>query len=134
MTLGERIPEKYFYTIGEICRLTGTKAHILRYWESQFKLLRPARRYSGHRKYTQRDLELINRIRYLIIDRRFTLAGAKKEINRQFAGKPSLAPGTSTTPGTSAIPFLRELKKEIDECLDIFKPQDAIQQEFAGLK
>src|SRR5436190_19010445 len=81
--------DKYFYTIGDVSKLTGTKPHILRYWESQFKLLRPARRYSGHRKYTQREIDMINRIKYLILDRRYTLAGAKKEINRQLTGKPS---------------------------------------------
>ena len=66
------IPEKYFYTIGEVSRLTRTKSHILRYWESQFKLLRPARRYSGHRKYTQREIDLINKIRYLTFEKRYT--------------------------------------------------------------
>ena len=80
------IPEKHFYTIGDVSQLTGTKPHVLRYWESQFKLLKPARRYSGHRKYTRRDVELISRIRFLIHERKFTLAGAKREINRLFAG------------------------------------------------
>src|SRR5436190_5261157 len=113
------LPDKYFYTIGDVSRLTSTKAHILRYWESQFKLLRPARRYSGHRKYTQREIDLINRIRYLIQERKFTLAGAKREINRQMTGK-SPAPATATAAApSSAVPFLRELKKEIDECLDL---------------
>src|ERR1700751_3088563 len=87
------LPDKYFYTIGDVSRLTSTKPHILRYWESQFKLLRPARRYSGHRKYTQREIDLINRIRYLILERIFTLAGAKREINRQLTGK---TPSTAT--------------------------------------
>src|SRR5207237_6259534 len=94
------IPQKYFYTIGDVCKLTGTKPHILRYWESQFKLLRPARRYSGHRKYTTRDIELINKIKYLIVDKKYTLAGAKKEINRQlnYKGKE----GTTSTNGSAA--------------------------------
>jgi DNA-binding transcriptional MerR regulator len=79
------LPEKHYYTIGDVSRLTGTKPHILRYWESQFKLLRPARRYSGHRKFTQRDIDLVNKIRFLILDKKYTLAGAKREINRQYA-------------------------------------------------
>lgn len=136
MSLPEHpLPDKYFYTIGDVSRLTSTKAHILRYWESQFKLLRPARRYSGHRKYTQREIDLINRIRYLIQERKFTLAGAKREINRQLTGKtPSaLSPVTTATPN-SAVPFLKELKKEIDDCLELLGSDQSAQQELIGLK
>ena len=45
------LPEKHYYTIGDVSKMTGVKPHVLRYWEANFKLLRPARRYSGHRKY-----------------------------------------------------------------------------------
>ena len=61
-----------FRTIGELSAELKLPQHILRYWESQFKLLRPARRYSGHRKYTQREIDLINRIKFLIIEKKFT--------------------------------------------------------------
>ncbi len=127
------IPEKYFYTIGDVCRLTGTKPHILRYWEAQFKLLRPARRYSGHRKYTQRDIDLINRIKALVIDRKFTLAGAKREINRQMNPRfrEEAAP---SAPNTAAfLPLLHEIKKEVESCLEILQPAPK-QQELVGLK
>jgi len=123
------IPEKYFYTIGDVCRITGTKPHILRYWESQFKLLRPARRYSGHRKYTQKDIELITRIKFLIIDKRFTLAGAKREINRQLTAK-----GTDMkTLDPSMAGALQDLKREIEECLELLAPEMK-QQELLDLK
>jgi DNA-binding transcriptional MerR regulator len=117
LSLTVDLPEKHFYTIGDVCRLTNTKPHILRYWESQFKLLRPARRYSGHRKYTQRDVELINQIRVLLLDKKFTLAGAKREINRQTS--PKFQEPAAASKGTSALPLLQELKKDIDACLDI---------------
>jgi DNA-binding transcriptional MerR regulator len=124
------IPEKYFYTIGDVSQLTGTKPHILRYWESQFKLLRPARRYSGHRKYTKREIDLINRIKFLVVDRRFTLAGAKREINRQQTGRvpDSTAPVAAATAVQTAEPLLREIKKDIDECLALLKPEPAQQE------
>lgn len=122
-----QLPEKLYYTIGDVCRLTGTKPHILRYWESQFKLLRPARRYSGHRKFTQKDIELINKIRFLILDKKFTLAGAKREINRQFSPN-----GTGETSkddkAMAARPILIELKKDLDACLEILGPEAAPQQ------
>lgn len=119
------LPEKLFYTIGDVSRLTGTKPHILRYWESQFKLLRPARRYSGHRKYTPRDIELINKIRFLILDKKFTLAGAKREINRQYSPNEPAVDDKSA----AARPILLELKKDIDSCLEILGPAE-VQQEL----
>lgn len=115
------LPEKHFYTIGDVCKLTGIKPHILRYWEEQFKILKPARRYSGHRKYTRDDIDLINRVRFLIVDRKFTLAGAKREINRLV---PPKAGGKidASTPVLTALPLLNEIKKEIDDCLSILGP------------
>ena len=115
------IPQKYFYTIGDVCKLTGTKPHVLRYWEAQFKLLRPARRYSGHRKYTQREIDLIQRIKHLVVERKYTLAGAKREINR-------VKTGTATTQSpekpTLAMPLLHDLKKDVDACLDLLNPAE----------
>lgn len=133
--LDRPLPDKYFYTIGDVCRLTSTKPHILRYWESQFKLLRPARRYSGHRKYTQREIDLINRIRYLIQERRFTLAGAKREIARHVNGRAALGvlPDNPSPASSSAVPFLRDLKKEIDECLNLLGSSQPSQQELLKL-
>jgi DNA-binding transcriptional MerR regulator len=124
------IPDKYFYTIGDVSRITGTKPHILRYWESQFKLLRPARRYSGHRKFTQKDIDLINRIKTLVIDKKFTLAGAKREINRHMMPKGQGA-GANVV---SLAPILREIKKEVESCLEILQPPVPQQQELVGLK
>ena len=123
------LPQKSFYTIGDVSRITGTKPHVLRYWESQFKLLRPARRYSGHRKYTQRDIELVNRIRFLILERKYTLAGAKREIHRLFAGAraatgPAAAAAVPDQAVASTAPLLREIKKEVETCLDILGPDE----------
>jgi DNA-binding transcriptional MerR regulator len=117
------IPQKHFYTIGDVCSLTGTKPHVLRYWESKFKLLRPARRYSGHRKFTPEDIDLINRIRYLIVDRKFTLTGAKKEIQKQMGAKHAVR-ALSLSPETLAV--LRDLQKDVDECLSLVKPARAV--------
>jgi DNA-binding transcriptional MerR regulator len=113
------IPEKYFYTIGDVSKLTGVKPHVLRYWEGQFKLLRPARRYSGHRKFTPKDIDLINKVKFLIIDKKYTLAGAKREINRQMSVRTKAEEPASFT---AAMPLLREIKKDIEECLEILGP------------
>ncbi len=111
-----KVPEKYFYTIGDVSDLTGVKQHILRYWESQLSALRPARRYSGHRKYTIKEVDLINKVRYLIVDRKYTLAGASKEINRQM-NRSATAEQPLHQQGPDYRKALLDLKKEIDECL-----------------
>jgi len=130
------IPKKYFYTIGDVCKLTGTKPHILRYWESQFKLLKPARRYSGHRKYTQHEVDVINKIHFLIIDRKFTLAGAKKEIARQYTEKQTVnkeaAPVGAPQTQPANMDMLRDIQKHIQDCLTILKPAPR-QQELISL-
>lgn len=121
------VPEKYFYTIGDVAEITKIKPHVLRYWENHFKVLRPARRYSGHRKYTQREIELINQIRHLVVDRKFTLNGAKREIHRQINGKasPGLRGGASAKPENEVnrAALLRDIKKDVEDCLRILEPK-----------
>jgi len=127
------VPDKYFYTIGDVSEITKIKPHVLRYWEGHFKVLRPARRYSGHRKYTQRDIDLINKIRYLVIDRKFTLSGARREINRQLNLKPNpLGPPITASASTESVSLLREIKKDVEECLDVLGPKDG--GDLLGLK
>jgi len=130
------IPDKHYYTIGDVSRITGTKPHILRYWESQFKLLRPARRYSGHRKFSQREIELINRIRYLIFERKFTLAGAKREITKELNAKAKgLTPRSpeAKTPAATPMPqILQDVQKDIEDCIQLLRPEP-VQKELVGL-
>ena len=72
------IPDKNYFTISEVSRITGIKPYVLRYWESEFKLLVPARRDSGQRKYQRKDIELVLRIKELLYNNKFTIAGAKR--------------------------------------------------------
>src|SRR5438067_12679328 len=72
--------EKLYYRIGEVESLTGVPAYVLRYWESEFKLLRPKKNPAGQRLYRPRDLELVQRIKTLLYDERLTLEGAKKRL------------------------------------------------------
>lgn len=68
---------KLYYTIGEVTQLTGVPAHVLRYWEGEFPQLKPKKSRAGNRAYQERDLEVISRIRTLLYERRFTIAGAR---------------------------------------------------------
>jgi DNA-binding transcriptional MerR regulator len=72
--------EKLYYRIGEVEQITAVPAYVLRYWESEFKLLRPKKNPAGQRLYRPRDLELVLRIKALLYDERLTLEGAKKRL------------------------------------------------------
>jgi DNA-binding transcriptional MerR regulator len=74
------VAEKLYYRIGEVEELAGVPAYVLRYWESEFKLLRPKKNPAGQRLYRRRDLELVQRIKSLLYDERLTLEGAKKRL------------------------------------------------------
>jgi DNA-binding transcriptional MerR regulator len=72
--------ERLYYRIGEVSRITGLKPHVLRYWESEFKMIKPYKGGSLQRLYRKRDLDLILKIKKLLYEDGFTIAGAKKKI------------------------------------------------------
>jgi DNA-binding transcriptional MerR regulator len=74
------LSEKLYYRIGEVEEITEVPAYVLRYWESEFKLLRPKKNPAGQRLYRPRDVELVQRIKTLLYDERLTLEGAKKRL------------------------------------------------------
>lgn len=77
------IPEKIFFKIGEVCDLVGVQAHVLRYWETEFPMLSPQKNRSGQRTYRRRDVEIALRIKELLYDELFTIAGAKKKLQSE---------------------------------------------------
>jgi DNA-binding transcriptional MerR regulator len=74
------IPDKLYYRIGEVEQITEVPAYVLRYWESEFKLLRPKKNPAGQRLYRRKDIDLVLRIKTLLYDERLTLEGAKKRL------------------------------------------------------
>ena len=74
------VAEKLYYRIGEVEEIAGVPAYVLRYWESEFKLLRPKKNPAGQRLYRRRDLELVQRIKSLLYEERLTLEGARKRL------------------------------------------------------
>jgi DNA-binding transcriptional MerR regulator len=71
-----------FYSIGEVCSLTDLKPHVLRYWESQFRFLNPAKNRSGNRVYKSREVELIMLVKQLLYTEKFTIDGARQRIDQ----------------------------------------------------
>ena len=80
------IPEKLFFKIGEVCELAGVQAHVLRYWESEFPMLAPQKNRAGQRVYRKRDVEMALRIKELLYEDQYTIAGAKKRLNNEIRG------------------------------------------------
>ena len=74
------IPDKLFFKIGEVSELTETEPYVLRYWETEFSPLLPAKNKSGQRIYKKSDIEMIQRIKHLLYEEGFTIAGAKKRL------------------------------------------------------
>ncbi len=80
------IPEKLFFKIGEVCELAGVQAHVLRYWESEFSTLAPQKNRAGQRVYRKRDVEMALRIKELLYEDQYTIAGAKKRLASDLRG------------------------------------------------
>jgi len=72
--------KKLYYSIGEVSEITGLKQYVLRYWESEFTQLNPSKNSAGNRNYRKSDIDLINEIKDLLYDRRFTIKGAKQHL------------------------------------------------------
>ena len=74
------VPTKLYYKIREVCEIVGVEAHVLRFWETEFPALSPPKSKSGQRTYRPKDIELLLRIRELLYDKGFTIAGARKQL------------------------------------------------------
>src|SRR4028119_1966771 len=113
MGLPERaIPEKIFFKIGEVCDLVGVQAHVLRYWETEFPMLAPQKNRAGQRTYRRRDVEIALRIKELLYEDLYTIAGAKKKLISELREhtKLKVVPNNETTQFESKI----EQKSEPD--------------------
>src|SRR5438552_7415607 len=85
--MDKKIPNKLFFKIGEVCEITDTQPYVLRYWESEFPALAPAKNSSGQRIYRRKDIETVLRIKQLLYEEGFTIAGAKKRLETEMAGR-----------------------------------------------
>jgi DNA-binding transcriptional MerR regulator len=103
-TATQTTTEKDFYRIGEVSRLTALKPFVLRYWETEFPMLEPVKSPSGHRLYRQEDVEMVLRIKRLLYDEGFTIAGARRHLREQNgAGESDGASGVASSGASSGI-------------------------------
>ena len=118
--MNEPIAKKAYYSIGEVCDLTGLKDHVLRYWETQFEVLNPTKNRAGNRVYRPKEIELILLVKHLLYEEKYTIEGARKKLQdmrrvgelaeeRQEVLEPEVVAG---------------MKEELRELLDILTPPD----------
>lgn len=119
-------PAKIYFSISEVCEQTGLEPHVLRYWESEFPQLRPKKNRAGNRAYRAKDIALIEQIRGLLYEEKFTIPGAKKRLaqarHASVTGETESIPESETpavtTPDTpDTIPSLKTIKDELGELL-----------------
>lgn len=108
-------PGQEFFSIGDVCQLTDLKPHVLRYWESQFKFLNPAKNRSGNRVYKAREVELIMLVKNLLYIEKYTIEGARIRLD-QFRRTGELRNHSLTASRTQAV---REVAQEIDDILAV---------------
>lgn len=137
------IPEKLFFKIGEVCELAGVQAHVLRYWESEFPMLAPQKNRAGQRVYRKRDVEMALRIKELLYEDQYTIAGAKKRLTNELRGGklkvngdeenaadvPRSSFAASVTPATAEErQGLKQLAAELRELLSLLEQETKAQQ------
>ena len=76
----EEIAKKVYYSIGEVCELSGLKPHVLRYWESQFDVLSPTKNRGGNRAYRSKDIEVVLLVKHLLYEEKYPIEGANKRL------------------------------------------------------
>ena len=96
----KKIPNKLFFKIGEVCEITDTQPYVLRYWESEFAALAPAKNSSGQRIYRRKDIETVLRIKQLLYEEGFTIAGAKKRLEVELGGRGNTPQAMASLPET----------------------------------
>jgi DNA-binding transcriptional MerR regulator len=117
------LPEQTYFSISEVTQLTGVKPYVIRYWESQFSVLRPARRDSGQRKFTQKEVDAILRIKDLLYERRYTIAGAKRFLKQEVRrGTAQLKLDLGDAQGSpNTLDALRTIRKDLEDTLRLLK-------------
>jgi DNA-binding transcriptional MerR regulator len=116
---------KVYYSISEVCARTGLEPHVLRYWESEFSQLRPKKNRAGNRAYRLKDIEIIDYIKYLLYEEKFTIPGAKKKLTESKDhrdGEQIKLELDQTKPQSDGNGFsIDELKSELGEVLKLLK-------------
>lgn len=106
-----KIPDKLYFKIGEVSKICGLPAYVLRFWENEFTCIRPKRTSAGQRLYRRNDVKMVLKIRHLLHEKKFTIQGAKQHLSTQKTG----------ATGAVATKLLAELKTELESLRDLLE-------------
>jgi DNA-binding transcriptional MerR regulator len=111
--------EKRLFKIGEVCRIADVQPYVLRYWETEFAALAPNKSGGGQRLYTQREIDIILRIKQLLYSEGFTIAGAKKKLETELSDPAPAPVAAAAPPSADTKKVLVEVKRELTAILDL---------------
>ena len=101
----------YYYTIGEVGNLLDLKAHVLRYWETEFPQVHPKKKFGRNRRYSPDDIDILKKIKYMLHTQGFTIEGAKKKLKIDMANKEQISLDFSVDKKEAKKHIINELKK-----------------------
>jgi DNA-binding transcriptional MerR regulator len=118
------IPDKLYFKIGEVSRITGVKPHVLRYWESEFGAFSPNKSRSRQRLYQRKDIELILCLKRLLYQEGYTISGARRKLREKDAAaivEPESVPGPENVSGNKTHELLSEVRKDLMNLRDLLR-------------
>lgn len=125
--------KKTYYSISEVCSLTGLEPHVLRYWETEFSQLRPKKNRAGNRAYREKDIEVVKYIKQLLYEEQFTIPGAKKRLAEPRVDSSGPAPQTETVASAMQTELSFQDLPARDPAPESGKLKSALKQELTEL-
>ena len=120
MSVRRELPAKLYYRIGEVAGIVGVEPHVLRYWETEFRSVRPQKSAKGQRIYSRRDVETLLKVKDLLYAHRFTIAGARRKL-REGGVEPVAPEAVSSEETTRMREALVALRTEIVALIEEFE-------------
>ena len=116
--MSRQLPDKLYFRIGEVAEIVGVEPHVLRYWETEFRSIRPEKSRKGQRVYSRRDVDTLLKVKELLYGHRYTIAGAKRKLR-----------GDGVEPIDESDPSLRTIKRMRESLQDMRQAlQDTISE------
>jgi len=114
----EPIAKRAYYSIGEVCELAGLKPHVLRYWETQFEVIRPTKNRAGNRVYRPKEVESVLLVKHLLYDQKYTIEGAVQRIREMRKS------GDMPEKSSAALEdeFLSEMREDLHQLIAVLTP------------
>jgi len=116
--MDSELPDKQYFKIGEVARITSLNSSVLRFWETEFEMLRPMKSHTGQRLYNKQDVQLLIKIKQLLYAEKLTIAGARNRL-KHFAGSGSEQGTVAEDPGEKKQRVLDEIRAELRSLRDL---------------